>query len=138
MFSPFPEGSRVIFYGDSITRLGGGVLRVAAQYRALFPKRDVRFVNAGISGGGLPDAAFYFDGWIAPFMPTHVVLAFGVNDANAIARGRLEEPEAESARRGGACDVPRALRGANRTCGGPGCNGHTSSHYPVRQYGSHG
>ena len=37
MFPPFPEGSRVIFYGDSITRLGGGVLRVAAQYRALFP-----------------------------------------------------------------------------------------------------
>ena len=98
MFPPFPEGSRVIFYGDSITRLGGGVLRVAAQYRTLFPNRDVRFVNAGISGGGLPDAALYFDGWIAPFMPSHVVLAFGVNDANAIARGRLDEPEAESAR----------------------------------------
>ena len=98
MFSPFPDGSRVAFYGDSITRLGGGVLRVAAQYRELFPERDVHFFNAGISGGGLPDAAFYFDGWIAPFMPTHVVLAFGVNDANAIAGGHLDDAAAEASR----------------------------------------
>ena len=102
LFPPFPDGGRVAFYGDSITRLGGGVLRVAAQYRELFPGRDVRFFNAGISGGGLPDAAFYFDGWIAPFMPTHVVLAFGVNDANAIARGRLADAAVEASRLEGA------------------------------------
>ena len=102
MLSPFPDGSRVAFYGDSITRLGGGILRVAAQYRALFPERDIRFFNAGISGGGLQDAARYFDGWIAPFMPTHVVLAFGVNDANAIAGGRLADAAAEAARLNGA------------------------------------
>ncbi len=102
MYGPYPSKSRVAFYGDSITRLGGGVLRVAAQYRALFPERDIRFFNAGISGGGLPDAALYFDGWIAPFMPTHVVLAFGVNDANAIAGHRLDDVAAEAARLNGA------------------------------------
>lgn len=98
MAAPFPDKSRVVFYGDSITRLGGGVLRVAAQYRSLFPKQDVRFFNAGISGGNLLAAALYFDGWVAPLRPTHVVLAFGVNDANAIFGGHLENDAAESAR----------------------------------------
>lgn len=81
---PFPDGSRVAFFGDSITRLGGGILRVAAQYRALFPERDVRFFNVGISGGGLVAANLYFDGWLAPLKPTHVILAFGVNDAGPL------------------------------------------------------
>lgn len=96
--APFPDKSRVVFYGDSITRLGGGVLRVAAQYGALFPERDVRFFNAGISGGTLEAATLYLDGWIAPLHPTHVVLAFGVNDANSIYSGRLDNPEAEEKR----------------------------------------
>ena len=101
-FPPFPDKSRVVFYGDSITRLGGGVLRVAAEYRARFPQRDVRFLNAGISGGGLPDAALYFDGWVAPMRPTHVVIAFGVNDATAMANGRVADPDAEAKRVGAA------------------------------------
>ena len=33
----FPAGARVAFYGDSITKNGGAILRVAAQYRADFP-----------------------------------------------------------------------------------------------------
>ena len=53
---PFPDGARVAFFGDSITSMGGALLRVAAQYRAAFPERDVRFFNVGISGGGF-DAA---------------------------------------------------------------------------------
>ncbi len=53
MYQAYGDGSRVAFFGDSITRLGGGILRVAAQYRALFPERDIRFFNVGISGGGL-------------------------------------------------------------------------------------
>lgn len=51
--APFPDGARVAFFGDSITRGGGGVLRVAAHYRKAFPGRDVRFYNVGISGGGV-------------------------------------------------------------------------------------
>ncbi len=94
----FPDKSRVIFYGDSITRLGGGILRVAAQYRALLPERDVRFFNAGISGGGLAEAKRYFDAWIAAQRPTHVVMAFGVNDAIGMARGRLADPDEEAKR----------------------------------------
>ncbi len=84
MYEPYPAGSRIAFFGDSLTRLGGCMLRVAAQYRALFPQRDVRFFNVGISGGGLAAANLYLDTWLAPIHPTHVVLAFGVNDAHAL------------------------------------------------------
>lgn len=41
----FPDKSRVIFYGDSITRLGGGILRVAAQYRSLLPGGEDDFMR---------------------------------------------------------------------------------------------
>lgn len=78
---PFPAGARVAFFGDSITKGGGALLRVAAQYRADFPNAGVRFYNVGISGGGVDSANLYFDGWLAPFRPTHVVLGFGVNDS---------------------------------------------------------
>ncbi len=84
IYEPYPAKSRVAFFGDSLTRLGGCMLRVAAQYRALFPERDVRFFNVGISGGGLAAANLYLDAWLAPIRPTHVVLAFGVNDAHAL------------------------------------------------------
>lgn len=98
MGTSFPDKSRVVFYGDSITRLGGCLLRVAAMYRELFPNRDVRFFNAGISGGGLPDAAFYFDGWVAAQKPTHVVVGFGVNDAISMSGGCLGDSAAEEER----------------------------------------
>ena len=84
ILAPFPDGGRVAFYGDSITQLGGCVLRVFAHYREAFPKRDIRFFNVGISGGGLDAAELYFDGWLAPLRPTHVVLAFGVNGAGVL------------------------------------------------------
>ena len=81
---PFPGGARVAFFGDSITRNGGAMLRVAAHYRTAFPDRDVRFYNVGISGGGLEAAGMYFDKYLAAAKPTHVVLAFGVNDSGAL------------------------------------------------------
>ena len=80
----FPAGARVAFYGDSITKNGGAILRVSAQYREDFPDAGIRFFNVGISGGGVNAAELYFDGWLAPFRPTHVVLGFGVNDAWAL------------------------------------------------------
>lgn len=81
--SSFPDGSRVAFFGDSITRNGGGILRVAAHYKNAFPDRNVRFYNVGISGGGLAAAEMYFDSMLAARKPTHVILAFGVNDSGA-------------------------------------------------------
>ena len=81
---PFPDGARVAFYGDSITADGGWVMRVAAHYRKEFPERDIRFYNCGISGGGFRAAEMYFDWILSARKPTHVVLAFGVNDSRPL------------------------------------------------------
>ena len=81
---PFEYGDRVAFYGDSITRNGEAITRMAAYYRRAFPGRNVRFFNVGISGGTVSAAHFFFDKYLVPLRPTHVVLAFGVNDAGAV------------------------------------------------------
>jgi hypothetical protein len=47
---PFPDGARVVFFGDSITQNGVAVTWVAAHYRKMFPNGNVRFSNVGISG----------------------------------------------------------------------------------------
>lgn len=95
---PFSNGARVAFYGDSITRNGGGVLRVAAHYRKAFPDRDVRFFNCGISGGGLMSAEMYFDSVLAKRRPTHIVFAFGINDAFVMFDSRLKDESKERER----------------------------------------
>ena len=93
---PFKDGDRVAFFGDSITRNGEAITRTAACYRRMFPERKVRFFNIGISGGRVPAAHLFFEDWIAPRHPTHVVLAFGVNDAGmAIVTGGTGDLEAE-------------------------------------------
>ncbi|MBQ6103930.1 MAG: hypothetical protein IJL06_09690, partial [Kiritimatiellae bacterium] len=84
ILEPFPDGSRVAFFGDSITQNSGCILRVFAHYREAFPERDVRFFDVGISGGGFDAADLYFDGWLAPLRPTHVVIGFGVNGAGPL------------------------------------------------------
>ena len=80
---PFPDGARVVFFGDSITQNGVAVTWVAAHYRKMFPNSNVRMFNVGISGGSVGAAHLYFDSWLAPLKPTHVVVGFGVNDAGA-------------------------------------------------------
>ena len=83
VIEPFPEGARVVFFGDSITQHGVAVTWVAAHYMKMFPNGNVRFFNVGISGGSVGAAHLYFDSWLAPLKPTHVVVGFGVNDAGA-------------------------------------------------------
>lgn len=104
---PFPDGARVAFFGDSITRGGEGFARIAAQYRTSFLERDMRFWNVGISGGGFAAANMYFDKWLAPLKPTHVVLAFGVNDTRPLRIDPAADPAKEKARVERECAVFR-------------------------------
>ena len=93
---PFEDGDRVAFFGDSITRNGEGITRTAAYYRSTFPERKVRFFNVGISGGTVSAAHIFFEDWLAPLRPTHVILAFGVNDAAlAIVTGKTTDIKEE-------------------------------------------
>ena len=96
---PFEDGDRVAFYGDSITRNGEAVTRTAAHYRKAFPGRKVRFFNVGVSGATVPAAHLFFENWLEPIRPTHVILAFGVNDAGgAIVTGDADDMAAERRR----------------------------------------
>jgi len=53
VIEPFPDGARVVFFGDSITQNGVAVTWVAAHYRKMFPNGNVRMFNVGISGGSV-------------------------------------------------------------------------------------
>ena len=97
--SEFPDGARVVFCGDSITRNNGAILRIAAHYRRVRPERTIRFRNCGISGGGVASAQMYFDVWIAPEAPTHVVLGHGVNNSYPLRlNDAADDPAAEAER----------------------------------------
>jgi len=90
--SLFPENSRVIFTGDSITAHTNYTARIVDYYRRNLPERSVRFYEAAIPGSTLPCANKFFDDLILPFSPTHATVFFGINDCG---RGWLNGDDKE-------------------------------------------
>ncbi len=77
----FPDHARVLFIGDSITANGTWVAHVYDHYLRHFPGADIRFFNAGVSGGCCASALRYYDrGNGGNYRPTHAVIMLGVND----------------------------------------------------------
>lgn len=86
----FPDHSRVLFIGDSITCNGLWVAHIFDYYLRHFPASDIRMYNAGISGGSVRSAVKYYDiGNGDNFKPTHAVIMLGIND---IGRGYYDLP----------------------------------------------
>ncbi len=81
----FPDHSRVVFVGDSITAAGWWVAHVYDHYLRNFPDADIRMFNTGISGGSVKSALMYFEKNIMVYQPTHAVIMLGMNDI-----GRLD------------------------------------------------
>ena len=90
MKEPFAPGSRVLFYGDSITDwfrvkedagdLGHGyAARVAGVYRALFGE-DVLFINRGVSGNRVGDLLERYEEDVLALRPDVISILIGVND----------------------------------------------------------
>ena len=77
----FKENSRVCFLGDSITHNNGYISHVVGYYKDNMPERKVKFFNCGVSGGAYKGAIEYFYDDILSHDPTHVVVAFGINDS---------------------------------------------------------
>lgn len=79
--TPFKDGDKVIFLGDSITHGGEFMYWVQAVYQLRHPGR-IRLENAGISGdvasGGL--ARLGYD--VLDKKPNRVFIMFGMNDIN--------------------------------------------------------
>ncbi len=80
--TPFKDGDKVIFLGDSITHGGEFLYWVQAMYQLRQPGSKIRVENAGISGdvasGGL--ARLGYD--VLDKKPNRVFIMFGMNDIN--------------------------------------------------------
>ena len=78
---PYADGDVVVFFGDSITHAGHYHEYVTDYYRTRFPEARIRFVNSGIGGDTAEGARKRIPEDIAEYVPTHVAIAFGMNDA---------------------------------------------------------
>ncbi len=83
----FPDHSRVVFIGDSITAAGWWVAHVYDHYLRNFPDADIHMYNAGIAGAMVKTALHYFEENIMIYQPTHAVIMMGMND---VGRGSYE------------------------------------------------
>ena len=122
----FPDHSRVVFQGDSITHGGRGgdpnhvighsyVMLIAAPQAAAFPGADLAFFNRGISGN---TTANLVDRWQKDTLaadPTVVSLLVGVNDlGQTVGKGRAFDPAAYEATYRSLMEKTRAARPAVR------------------------
>lgn len=95
--TPFEDGDRVVFVGDSITHGGSYHTNVALFYATRFPERGLRFYNAGISGDTAVGTVKRFDEDIAIHKPTVATIMLGMNDVGrALYTKPAETPEAKA------------------------------------------
>jgi lysophospholipase L1-like esterase len=94
LHAPFPEGERVVCFGDSITH--GGMYPYYLQLMQLLrrPGSDVRVLNAGISGGSAGGAIRRWPWDVKPMKGTTTLIVFGMNDVNRPLYGKGAKADA--------------------------------------------
>lgn len=87
-----PSGSRIVFFGDSITaggvKEGGYVTLVEDALATLYPDRDIEVIGSGVVGDKVPDLARRLRKDVLAKKPTHVVVYVGVNDVASLGPSR--------------------------------------------------
>lgn len=76
----FPDNSRVVFIGDSITAGATWIAHILDRYVAELPRSRVYMYGAGISGGSARSAMLFMDSDTLIYEPTHAVIMLGMND----------------------------------------------------------
>ncbi|WP_395547076.1 MULTISPECIES: SGNH/GDSL hydrolase family protein [unclassified Lacrimispora] len=87
----FKHGTKVLFYGDSITdasrdrenplHMGYGYAnKIADIYTSLYPNSGVQFYNRGIGGNRLSDLLDRYHEDVCPVKPDFVSVLVGIND----------------------------------------------------------
>jgi lysophospholipase L1-like esterase len=76
----FKNGDRIVFLGDSITEQYQYSSTMELYLTTRFPKWDLTFLNAGISGDTAGGGANRFANHILADKPTAVTINFGMND----------------------------------------------------------
>ena len=78
--SPFKEGDRVAFVGNSITEAGFYEAYIWQYYMVHFPERRIEIINAGIGGDVSKLINLRFEDDVMTHKPTVIALTFGMND----------------------------------------------------------
>jgi lysophospholipase L1-like esterase len=79
--TPFKQGDRVVFLGNSITDGGHYHAYIWLYYMTRFPNMNLMFLNAGIGGDKASDMVKRLDGDVFSKKPTVLVSTFGMNDS---------------------------------------------------------
>jgi lysophospholipase L1-like esterase len=83
-----PSGSRIIFFGDSITVGGlsdeGYVTLVREALSTLYPNREIDVIGSGVVGDKVSDLTQRLRSDVLSKKPTHVVIYVGVNDVASL------------------------------------------------------
>ncbi|MBE3577182.1 MAG: SGNH/GDSL hydrolase family protein [Limnochordales bacterium] len=83
LFPEFPVGAgqKFLCLGDSITEARPGYVSLLdAAFQALFPERQIRVINAGISGNKVTDLLARLDRDVIAARPDWMTIMIGVND----------------------------------------------------------
>ena len=78
--TPFQDGDRVMFLGDSITHGGWYIAQLQYIWALRHPGMRVTLLNGGICGHTAKDGLARFDWDIAQQKPNRVFIMFGMND----------------------------------------------------------
>ena len=102
MRSPFKDGDRVVFFGDSITHGGFYGEYVNLFYATRYPERNIWFSNSGWSGASAEQGLWSIEDDVVAKKPTVVTVMFGMNDINRNAWPRTNDTLVRAAVREGA------------------------------------
>ena len=83
----FPNKSRIIWLGDSITHQGLYSRFIEDFLYSRYPRRQLLFVNCGVNGDRSGDALNRFNLDVAPWHPTKVFVCLGMNDGGFSNKG---------------------------------------------------
>lgn len=123
------DGSRVIFFGDSITaggvKAGGYVRLVESAVATLYPERDIDVRGSGVEGDNVSDLRRRLRRDVLTKRPTHVVIFIGVNDVASLGPGEAAARQGEQAYAAGLTDLATRIQatGASVTICTPGLIG---------------
>jgi len=92
----FQSGQTVLFIGDSITDCGrraaerpygnGYVSLIVEMVTALYPDREIRFINKGIGGNRVTDLQLRWEDDVIRFQPDWLSVKIGINDLHSYLR----------------------------------------------------
>lgn len=97
MIKRFPNNSRVVFIGDSLTAANISLKWIRKAYQGLEDADNIRFINCGVAGGTADFAVQSYVHDILRYRPTHAVISFGINDSRRELLATPRSPERHGA-----------------------------------------